>query len=199
MKMPKVVSKAIILTISLLMMMSFLAEVSSAGTKLHVKNKNARIAAKTVIKKAGIKKSDKRRTKFKKCYKVIKKYKYGKKKKKAPKNKKQVFKLARKVTKKKKAKCYGYASTVATVAKALGYKNVKVRVGKINRPGQGVQVHTWVTIGKKVVDASFDNSYTHWTGSNKLKFFMRSYKKIKTKNPAKFRIKYTKVNRTIKI
>ena len=201
----KNLTKAASLAVAVLMMLAAVlagAESADAAIKLHVTNKNARKAARKVIKAANINKSMRLKKKFRRCYRVIRNYSYGVTKDKAPKNRKQVYKLALKTANRKYGKCYSYAVLTATVAKALGYKNVRVKIGKIRRPGYGVREHAWCTVGKRIVDGSFDNSYKLRTGNKNLQFFMRTKKGIlKNKIYPNFngRIKYIKVNRTIKI
>lgn len=90
----------------------------------------------------------------------------------------------------KGGKCYGFASLTAVAARAMGYSTVKLHYGKARRKkSDKMTPHCWVTVGGKVLDASYDNSYRLRTGSSKLKFFFKTYDDIK-KNPANFKVEY---------
>ena len=90
----------------------------------------------------------------------------------------------------KGGKCYGFASLTAVAARAMGYGNVKLHYGKARRKkSDKMTPHCWVTVGSKVLDASYDNSYRLRTGSSKLKFFFKTYDEIK-KNPDNFKVEY---------
>jgi|GEM_PF-4180638 len=164
-----------------------------------LRNRRGNRAVSRLIDQVTFKAGMTKRAKLRKLYCKVRRYQYVPYDESAPKKKAGWYTLANKTTIRKNCKCYGYAAVSAVIAKAMGYKNVRIRLGKSRRPGKGVSTHAWVTVGKRVLDGSFDNSYMFYTGSSSLKFFMKTYTDIRTKNPKAYRIRYTKINKTWKI
>ena len=156
-----------------------------------------------VINKVKFTSKTTKKMKLKKCYTIVKKYKFSQLLERAPKSKKGWYKLAYKTAKRKYGMCYSYAAMSAVCAKAMGYKNVKIRYGKVKRPGhKGLLEHAWATVGSRILDGSYDYSHTHYTGSGKLQFFLKTKKQIlKNKVYPSFngRIRYKKISKTYKI
>ena len=171
---------------------------------ISIMSKSGNKAVSNLIDKVTFTEGMTKKTKLRRLYRKVRLFKYTAYDEEAPKTKVGWYKLAKKTTERKGAKCYGYAATSAVLAKAMGYKNVRIRYGRCTRPGKGISKHAWVTVGKYVIDGSYDNSYmwnckNRGVDSTKLIFFMKTYDAIKNKNPKAYRVTYTKIVRTCKI
>lgn len=157
-----------------------------------MKNKGNRAMAK-VIDHVTFKKGMTRKAKMKRCYRYIVKMSYIIGETPDTSVAKWYYPVAKQMADNMGGKCYGYASLTATCAKALGYKVVLHKGKAKNRSAAAMTEHCWVTIGKKVLDASYDSAYWRKIGSPKtpkLKFFFKTYGDIKKKNPDGFKVRY---------
>ena len=158
-----------------------------------VLNKAGNKAVSKVIDNVTFKKGMKTRTKLKRCYRYIVRMSYLIVDAPDTTAAKWYYPAAKSMADNRGGKCYGFASLTAACAKALGYKKVVLHKGKAKRTKKAQMTeHCWVTVGTKVLDASYDNSYWYRNGQPDqpvLKFFFKTYAEIK-KNPKNFKVTY---------
>ena len=159
-----------------------------------LKNKKGNRAMSKVIDHVKFKTGYTRRQKTRACYRYIVKMTYLAEPAPDTTAKGWVYKAAKRMADNKGGKCYGFASLAAVAARAMGNSDVKVHHGKCKGENDKKWVeHCWVTVGKKVLDGSYDNSWWVYKGkpsSWKLQYFFKTYDQIKDEHSGKYSVRY---------